>query len=61
MCPAYLDQSRPCWQARSTLCEEVLRARTCHICEVHARYGPDPLPDGSDECRKKALEILPQD
>lgn len=38
-CPAYMDQSRPCWQTQGTLCKELLQKSTCFVCEVFERHG----------------------
>lgn len=39
-CPAYRDQSRPCWEAEGTPCEELLQKSTCFVCEVFRLYFP---------------------
>ena len=40
VCPAYLDQSRPCWETEGTLCAKLLEGSTCFVCEVYHRYCP---------------------
>ena len=43
-CPAYLDQSRPCWRIKGTLCKKLLDKSTCFVCEVYERYGSEEMP-----------------
>jgi len=38
-CPAYKNQSRPCWDHEGTLCKEMFGAKACFTCEVFQRYA----------------------
>ena len=40
-CPAYIDQSRPCWLIENTPCKTLLDMSTCSVCIVHSRYGSE--------------------
>ena len=37
-CPAYLDQSRPCWELGDTLCKKLFGIDTCFVCDLYKRY-----------------------
>ncbi len=39
-CPAYQDQSQPCWKVPNTLCKELVGIDTCFACQVFKLYRP---------------------